>query len=723
MRIGTMAAALALGLASLSGAQVPAGGEFRVNTFTPGEQKQPLAAIGPRGDFLIVWSSLNQDGSNFGVFAQRYDALGIPQGGEFQVNTTANGYQYAKDVTADAGGNFIVVWVSTATDGSARNIVGRVFSPAGVPLTGEIPVNAFRPGRQTVPAVAPQPGGGFVVVWESAGQDGSAYAVVGRRFDSRGNALTGDFIVNAFTPNSQNAPRIDSDAAGNFVVVWHSDGQDGSATGVFGRRFDPAGIPLTGDFLVNTYTSNFQQYPVISSVADGRFVVNWESGNTIGGPTQDGNNYGIFGRRYDALANPLGGEFQINVYTVDHQRTPTVSAYGNLGFLSAWYSQDQVMPFPNRDIFARRYDAAGTPGPEFPVNTAVTNLDQFQATTDADEVGNIVAAWNSVNQDGDSYGIFARRFGGLVPFALAADATPNPSANGNRVFEAGELVVVQPVWRNVNGATLSFDGFASAFTGPFGPAYSIADANAGYGSVPSGAIGSCGAGAGCYAFQVAGARPAAHWDSQFREDISPAALGHSKVWTLHIGDSFTDVPRTSSFYRFVETVFHTGAMPACSGSQFCPVSNVPRDQMAMFVLKGREPHFIPPACAAGAEMFADVPAASPYCRWVEELARRGVVAGCGGGNYCPASGVTREELAVYLLATLEGPGYAPPACGAPVFNDVPPGSPFCRWIEELRRRGVVTGCGGNNYCPTLPVARDQMSVFLTVTFGLALYGP
>ena len=97
-------------------------------------------------------------------------------------------------------------------------------------------------------------------------------------------------------------------------------------------------------------------------------------------------------------------------------------------------------------------------------------------------------------------------------------------------------------------------------------------------------------------------------------------------------------------------------------------------------------------------------------------------AGCGGGNYCPAANVSREQMAVFVLATKE-PGFTPPACGTPMFNDVPASSPFCRWIEELARRGVVTGCGGGNYCPTAAVTREQMAVFLSGTFGLMLYGP
>jgi hypothetical protein len=80
-------------------------------------------------------------------------------------------------------------------------------------------------------------------------------------------------------------------------------------------------------------------------------------------------------------------------------------------------------------------------------------------------------------------------------------------------------------------------------------------------------------------------------------------------------------------------------------------------------------------------------------------------------------------MAVFVLVTLD-PTLNPPACAPPnTFNDVPETSPFCRWIEELAARGVVSGCGGGNYCPTDPVTREQMGVFLTETFGLTLYGP
>src|SRR6266536_3435493 len=61
----------------------------------------------------------------------------------------------------------------------------------------------------------------------------------------------------------------------------------------------------------------------------------------------------------------------------------------------------------------------------------------------------------------------------------------------------------------------------------------------------------------------------------------------------------------------------------------------------------------PPACVPGQEMFNDVPASSPFCPYIEELARRGITGGFGGGNYCPSALVTRQQMAVLLLKVLD----------------------------------------------------------------------
>jgi hypothetical protein len=331
-------------------------------------------------------------------------------------------------------------------------------------------------------------------------------------------------------------------------------------------------------------------------------------------------------------------------------------------------------------------------------------------------VGNFVVTWASDGTGSDD--VFGQRFGGLTPAALAVDP---PDGGGNGVLEPAETATVRPSWRNVNGLPQAFGGAALAFTGPLGPAYVLSDATADYGTVTDGSTASCQATGNCFAVSITGSRPSTHWDATLPEVIQPDAQGQVKIWTLHVGDSFTDVPRSGAFYRFVETVLHKAVTGGCGPTTYCPLASTTREQMAVFALVSKEgAGYAPPAC--GTPMFGDVPASSPFCRWIEELARRGVVGGCGGGNYCPSAAVTREQMAIFALKTLEGPAYTPPACGAPMYSDVPATSPFCPYIEELTRRGVVSGCGGGNYCPSAAVSREQMSVFLTVTFSLLLYG-
>ena len=299
------------------------------------------------------------------------------------------------------------------------------------------------------------------------------------------------------------------------------------------------------------------------------------------------------------------------------------------------------------------------------------------------------------------------------PAALTVDA------GGNRVFQANEgAVVVAPTWRNIGTGAITLTGAATAFTGPAGPTYSAVDAAAAYPAMAPAASAPC---SDCYGLAItAASRPALHWDSTFVETVNPS--GAAKTWTLHVGDSFTDVPASSGFFRFVETILHRSVTSGCTATTYCPQASTSREQMAVFALVSKEgAGYAPPACAPPA-MFGDVPTSSPFCRWIEELARRGVVSGCGGGNYCPTASVTRDQMAIFALKTLEGPTYVAPPCGAPLYGDVPASSPFCPYIEELTRRGVVSGCGGGNYCPASAVSREQMSVFLTVTFGLTLYG-
>jgi hypothetical protein len=116
-------------------------------------------------------------------------------------------------------------------------------------------------------------------------------------------------------------------------------------------------------------------------------------------------------------------------------------------------------------------------------------------------------------------------------------------------------------------------------------------------------------------------------------------------------------------------------------------------------------------------VFADVPCPSTFADWIEALAAEGITGGCGSGNYCPTNPVRRDQMAVFLLKAEHGSSYTPPGC-AGVFPDVPCPSPFADWIERLAAEGITGGCGGGNYCPASNNTRGQMAVFITKTFNL-----
>ncbi|HYX20245.1 MAG TPA: S-layer homology domain-containing protein [Thermoanaerobaculia bacterium] len=116
-------------------------------------------------------------------------------------------------------------------------------------------------------------------------------------------------------------------------------------------------------------------------------------------------------------------------------------------------------------------------------------------------------------------------------------------------------------------------------------------------------------------------------------------------------------------------------------------------------------------------MFGDVPCSSNFAPWIEAMANEGITGGCGGGNFCPTNPVRRDQMAVFLLKGEHGSSYVPPACQG-IFGDVACPSTFADWIEQLSAEGITGGCGGGNYCPASASTRGQMAVFLTKTFHL-----
>jgi hypothetical protein len=235
------------------------------------------------------------------------------------------------------------------------------------------------------------------------------------------------------------------------------------------------------------------------------------------------------------------------------------------------------------------------------------------------------------------------------PLVVDINAVAGTVSNTNGILEAGETVQVVTAWKNEFPGSETLTGSASIFTGPAGPTYTIANGAATYGTVASGHIADCNSASG----------------DCFLVSVSgdrPAAH-----WDATLQETLTGA--TTTFRQ--NSLLHVG------------------------------------------ESFLDVPTTDQFYAFIENLFHNGVTGGCGAGNYCPTNPVTRAQMAVFLLKGEHGGTYAPPACSATTFADVPcPGGAFVDWVNQLATEGITGGCGGGNYCPDGSVTRGQMSVFL-----------
>jgi hypothetical protein len=124
-----------------------------------------------------------------------------------------------------------------------------------------------------------------------------------------------------------------------------------------------------------------------------------------------------------------------------------------------------------------------------------------------------------------------------------------------------------------------------------------------------------------------------------------------------VGDStgFADVPVTYPNAAWIKQLAAEGITAGCGGGNFCPKNPVSRAQMAYFLLRSKYGSSYTPPPVGNSTGFADVPADSPVAPWIKQLVTEGITAGCGGGNYCPANPVTRDQMAVFLVKTFSLP--------------------------------------------------------------------
>ena len=325
----------------------PIGAEFQVNT-TLVQSYYADVGMDAAGNFVVVWGSYDIGlGGTTGIIAQRFDSTGGRRGSEVRVNASADDYVTRPRIGVEPSGSYVVVWEGDG-DGSSLGIFGQRFESTGAKAGTEFQVNAFTLGDQGEPAVVVVEGGEFGVAWTSepdgltAPQDGDDCGVFVQAFDPAGNRDGAEFQANAYTLGCQSAPVplpfVDGEG---FVVLWESDGQDGDESGVFAQPFTSDDERDGEELQINTFTLGSQEHIGITADGGGGIVVVWESEEPFGSPApgHDGSGDAVFAQRF-INGDPDGPEFQVNAFTIDDQNGPAVGPTSD-GFVVAWRSAGQ----------------------------------------------------------------------------------------------------------------------------------------------------------------------------------------------------------------------------------------------------------------------------------------------------------------------------------------------------------------------------------------------
>ncbi len=466
---------------------IPQGDELQLLGTVYGADSDPAVTVRPDGTFQVVWARSTSDPDTSGILSRRFDSLGRPiVEPEIRIHATPSRFHRAPAVDSDMLGNSVVVWQG----GDGAGILGRRLDAGGQPVGDEIQVNTFTGGSPSMPTVASDPGGEFLVLWQSHGQfRDRTNSYFGQHFSSSGTALGGEFLLSSVETGLRHSPAMAATGRGGFVAAYVSATGDVGAEDVFGRLLGaetrPGALQLEtressvveGDtaahLTVQRVGGNAGDVTVDYLTRDGTAAAGHDylpAMGTLGMAAEDGFEKTFSIRILDdelregnetfevLLADPGGGavlaepagasvlivdndfsgpggpeplgpELIVNSRLPDDQRQPQVAALADGGFAIAWQSHGGAVE--DSGIFVRRYDRLGEPaGSELRVPDTATG-DQREPAIATDPEGNLLVAWTQGAGGGGNTAIRGKSYGpaGEViaeEFEIVAGVPPDP---------------------------------------------------------------------------------------------------------------------------------------------------------------------------------------------------------------------------------------------------------------------------------------------------------
>ncbi|MFT5094827.1 MAG: hypothetical protein ACI93T_003671, partial [Porticoccaceae bacterium] len=370
-------------------AQLASSSEFLVNVTTTDFQEtsaedrgsQQAVSLAADGSYVVVWSSVNQDGSGWGVYARRFDSAGAALTGEVQVaQTTADNQQWAR-VASDDVGNFVVTWTSTNQDSTPQSVYARRFDSAGTALANEFRVNTTSSGTQKDSSIAMDSAGNFVIAWQG-NASGDADGIFYRRFNADETAIDAtDVLANGTNLGAKVDPDVAINDAGQFAVSW------ANVTNVYVRHFDASGVPTHVDLQVdNNLSASYA--PAIGIDSTGRTIVVYRTDGLSGIEA------GVWGRGFDHDGTQRLTYFEPSDAGFSSDNTSPSIAMDNAGNFVVTYHGNDNGDGDGDSVKVRRYTADGVSlGPASQVNVSTTG-NQNQASVALLDVNNFVVVWS-----------------------------------------------------------------------------------------------------------------------------------------------------------------------------------------------------------------------------------------------------------------------------------------------------------------------------------------
>ncbi|MBB3020055.1 Ca2+-binding RTX toxin-like protein [Microvirga lupini] len=356
-------------------------GETRVNTTTPDNQRGPAITFLKDGGWVVTWESEADEG----IYQQRYGANGRPIGQEFLVSTNNITNKSGPSVGALEDGGWVVTWNSFGQDGNGSGLYQQRFDANGTLKGGEIPVNSTVAGNQTLSQVTGLSDGGWVVTWESDHGTG-IYDVYQQRYNANGTTRGGEVRINTTTEYSQTNVSVVALKDGGWVVTWQSAQDFFGDVDLYQQRYNADGSTRGGEVRVNSTAAGGQIEPSVTALSDGGWVVVWHSANNI------------YQQRFDANGIARDGETRVSTIATE-QGQPQVATLADGGWVVIW---------GGNGVFMQRYSASGQKiGGEIRANTA-TDSDDFEPHVTGLANGGWIITWQA---EGDGqYDVYQQIF-------------------------------------------------------------------------------------------------------------------------------------------------------------------------------------------------------------------------------------------------------------------------------------------------------------------------